>query len=104
MRCEKCLSEWKSNINMEKCPFCGENLEEEEIQTEYADFSQVIQYLNNKDGNEVFLNVSLVNVYVKDLNKGQEREMQRKYAGEGSRRTRPEMSAIYYVRATNRIG
>ena len=38
------------------------------IQTEYADFSQVIQYLNNKDGNEVFLNVSLVNVYVKDLN------------------------------------
>ena len=85
MKCKECSSEWESGISMEKCPFCGANLIEDDILTDFSDISSVLQYLIAKKGKEVLLNSPVVISYIMDLVKGQERtkKLFRKGCNEG---------------------
>lgn len=66
MKCQKCGSEWNSKIASIICPFCGEKLEFE-ANKNFTNISEVLRYIVDTYGIEVYKNTSLLLAYVSDL-------------------------------------
>ena len=73
MKCKKCLSEWKSDLDVDKCPFCGADLNEEKSLKEIATIPQALNYIIAKHGNDILLKPRVVISYISDLVMGQDR-------------------------------
>ncbi len=68
MECIKCGSEWKSKVNSEVCPFCGEKLETEVCEILcFNNMPEVLKHIVNTYGLDAYKNTSLLLAYISDL-------------------------------------
>ncbi len=71
MECKKCGSNWSSNIQMKKCPFCGADLF---IVNSDISIVDALKIIIQKDGKEILKSGARVQSMVMDYVKGYERE------------------------------
>ena len=68
MECKKCGSKWESGINLKACPFCGESLQEEKAENiNYEDMSEVLKYIVNTYGIDIYKKPKLLLSYISDF-------------------------------------
>jgi len=66
-KCSKCGSEWNSNIESAKCPFCGVELNVKMSPDKFNNIGDVLKYIVDEYGVELYHKPSLLMSYIKDL-------------------------------------